>query len=137
APSSTHAQYTAPGRGSGAPLAISTTARNTSANGNPNRKRTWVAPTVPSAAVSSRCAALRTVWLAAAMTVKSAQSQDESLTRLQHEAWRRRNPLAFEVDASDGFPCRVFPAASILPIPKEERQAHYIRAVEGVAPTCP
>src|SRR5437588_178621 len=83
-------------------------------------------PTVPSAAVSSRCAALRTVWLAAAMTVKSAQSQDESLTRLRHEAWRRRNPLAFEVDASEGFPCRVFRAASILPSPKEERQAHYI-----------
>src|SRR5438105_221381 len=50
--------------------------RKRSANGNPNRKRTWVAPTVPSVAVSSRCAALRTVWLAAAMTVNNAHSQE-------------------------------------------------------------
>ena len=59
-------------------MPISTPARNTSANGNPNRKRTWVAPTVPSVAVSSRCMALRAVWLKAATTVNSAQSHDES-----------------------------------------------------------
>jgi hypothetical protein len=29
--------------------------------------------------VSCRCAALRTVWLKAAMTVNSAQSQEESI----------------------------------------------------------
>ena len=75
APSITHGQNTSGGRGSAAPVAISTAARKTSANGNPNRKRTWVAPTVPSRAVSSRWVALRTVWAAAAMTVNSAQSQ--------------------------------------------------------------
>src|SRR5262249_30667312 len=48
------------------------------ANGNPNRKRTWVAPTVPSAFVSSRCVALRTVCAAAAITVKMAHSQGET-----------------------------------------------------------
>src|SRR5262245_41616173 len=46
-----------------------------SANGKPNRKRTWVAPTVPSLAVSSRCVALRTVCAAAAMTVNRAHNQ--------------------------------------------------------------
>ena len=49
-------------------------AKRPQANGNPNRKRTCVAPTVPRVAVSCRCAALRTVWLKAAMTVNSAQS---------------------------------------------------------------
>ena len=44
------------------------------ANGKPNRKRTWVAPTVPSVAVSSRCMALRAVCAAAAISVKTAQS---------------------------------------------------------------
>ena len=75
APSITHGQNDSPGCGSDAPLHISTAARNTSANGKPNRKRTCVAPTVPRLAVSSRCMALRTVWLNAAMTVKTAQSQ--------------------------------------------------------------
>src|SRR5215468_10160933 len=57
-------------------MAASTSARrNSAANGSPNRKRTCVAPAVPSVVVSSRWVALRTVWLAAAMTVKSAQSQ--------------------------------------------------------------
>ena len=51
APSSTQGQNASGGRGSAAPVAISTAARKTSANGNPNRKRTWVAPTVPSVAV--------------------------------------------------------------------------------------
>jgi hypothetical protein len=49
-----------------------------SANGNPNRKRTWVAPTVPSLAVSPRCVALRTVCAAAATMVKAAQSHEGS-----------------------------------------------------------
>jgi hypothetical protein len=48
--------------------------RKSSANGNPNRKRTWVAPTVPRVAVSSRCMALRAVCAAAAINVKTAQS---------------------------------------------------------------
>ncbi len=34
--------------------------RSFSENGNPNRKRIWVAPSVPSWAVSPRCMALRT-----------------------------------------------------------------------------
>ena len=68
--------------GSACPVAASTSARKANANGNPNRKRTWVAPTVPSVAVSSRWVALRTVWLAAAMMVKTTQSQEESLISL-------------------------------------------------------
>ena len=72
APTITQGQKTTGGRGSACPSASSTPARKTSANGKPNRKRTWVAPTVPSFAVSSRCVALRTVCAAAAMTVNSA-----------------------------------------------------------------
>ena len=75
APSTTHGQNKAGGLGNGRPVARSTTARNTSANGNPNRKRTWVAPTVPSAAVNSRCMALRAVCPAAASSVKGTQSR--------------------------------------------------------------
>jgi hypothetical protein len=51
-----------------------TAGRKITAKGKPNRKRTWVAPTVPSVALSSRCMALRAVWAAAAITVKTAQS---------------------------------------------------------------
>src|SRR3954463_8654231 len=60
--------------GGRAPVARNTQAKKISANGKPNRKRTCVAPTVPSVAVSSRCIALRAVWPAAASTVKTAQS---------------------------------------------------------------
>src|SRR6266436_1959370 len=60
-----------------------TAARKTSAKGNPNRKRTWVAPTVPRLAVNPRWVALRTVWAAAAMMVKKAHSHDgSSIARL-------------------------------------------------------
>ena len=45
-----------------APVTPSTTARNNSANGSPNRKRTSVAPAAPSLPVNSRCMALRAVW---------------------------------------------------------------------------
>src|SRR5512135_3441451 len=51
-----------------------TPGRKISAKGKPNRKRTCVAPTVPSVAVSSRCMALRAVCAAAAISVKTAQS---------------------------------------------------------------
>ena len=53
-------------------------ARNSSANGSPNRKRTCVAPTVPRTAVSSFCMALRSTWPPAAATVKTAHSQGMS-----------------------------------------------------------
>ena len=52
-----------------------TPARNTTANGKPNRKRTWVAPTVPSVLISSRWAALRMVCDAAATIVKTAHKR--------------------------------------------------------------
>jgi hypothetical protein len=78
APSSTQAQKKPAGRGIVSPLATKTMPRKTSAKGRPNRKRTWVAPAVPSDLVSDRCVALRTVWLAAAITVNSAQSQSVS-----------------------------------------------------------
>src|SRR2546429_6038851 len=68
------------GRGSAPPENSATPARKSSANGNPNRKRTCVAPTVPSVVVSSRCIALRAVCPAAANTVKTAQSQVVSIT---------------------------------------------------------
>ena len=74
APASTQGQNIAGGRGRLSPSAMVTPARNSSANGKPNRKRTCVAPTVPSVAVSSRCMALRAVCAAAAISVKTAQS---------------------------------------------------------------
>ncbi len=45
--------------GSGSPVTVRTMARNSSPKGRPNRKRTCVAPTVPSEVVSSFCCALR------------------------------------------------------------------------------
>ena len=78
APRTTQGQKTGGGRGRPCPSAIITPARKMSANGNPNRKRTWVAPTVPSLVVSSRCAALRTVCAAAATMVKTAHSHEGS-----------------------------------------------------------
>src|SRR4029079_10255474 len=78
APRTTQGQKAGGGRGRPCPSAIITPARKMSANGNPNRKRTWVAPTVPSLVVSSRCAALRTVCAAAATMVKTAQSHEGS-----------------------------------------------------------
>src|SRR5262252_7615733 len=82
APTITQGQKISGGRGGSCPSAIITAARKTKAKGNPNRKRTWVAPTVPSLAVSSRCVALRTVCALAAMTVNSAQSQPVSGTKI-------------------------------------------------------
>jgi hypothetical protein len=61
APSATQAQKTNGGVGSSCSTALITPSRKISANGKPNKKRTWVAPTVPSWDVSSRCVALRTV----------------------------------------------------------------------------
>src|SRR6202011_3255953 len=80
-PANTHGQNASPGRGNGIPVKTSTPASRTSANGNPNRKRTWVAPRVPSVTISSRCMALRAVWLAAAMIVNAAQSHGTSTMR--------------------------------------------------------
>src|SRR4051794_17125175 len=79
APSSTQGQKFGLGCGRPRPLAISTAARNNNANGNPNRNRTCVAPAVPSFAVNSRCMALRAVWQAAAMIVKTAQSGNAAI----------------------------------------------------------
>src|SRR6185312_12016269 len=76
-------QNTAGGVGSGSPVNSSTAARNTIANGKPNRKRTCVAPTVPSTAVSSRCMALRAVWPAAASSVKGIQRMPVSTEVVQ------------------------------------------------------
>ena len=78
APSITHGQNISGGSGGACRSAIMTATRKMSANGNPNRKRTWVAPTVPSLAVSPRCVALRTVCAAAATMVKIAQSHEGS-----------------------------------------------------------
>src|ERR1700757_1193356 len=77
-----HGQNVSPGRGSGAPVTAISTIRNNSAKGRPNRNRTCVAPAVPSVPVSSRCIALRTVCAKAAMTVKMAQTQDDTKAAL-------------------------------------------------------
>ena len=86
-------------------------ARKMSAKGDPNRKRTWVAPTVPSLAVSSRWVALRAVWAAAAMMVKTAQSQPPSDTRrfLSVTPTRvfERQPWLFRGSLAGGEPQRV------------------------------
>ena len=47
--------------GVASPVATSMPARNKTANGSPNRKRTCAAPTAPSAPMRSRCMALRSV----------------------------------------------------------------------------
>src|SRR3954471_4961219 len=73
APSRSHGQNTPGGMPRRSPVATSTTARNSSENGKPNRKRILVAPQVPSGFVSDRCIALRATWPSAAMTVKGIQ----------------------------------------------------------------
>src|SRR5919204_6393509 len=78
APAATQGQKLAGGCGRPCPSASITAARKMSAKGKPKRNRTWVAPTVPSLAVSSRWVALRTVCAAAAMMVKRAQSHEGS-----------------------------------------------------------
>jgi len=55
-------------------VAITTTAKNTSENGKPNRKRMLVAPQVPSGPVNCRCIALRATWPIAATTVKESRA---------------------------------------------------------------
>src|SRR5690606_21778432 len=70
--------------GTGSPPTASTTPRNSSANGKPNRKRTCVAPSVPSVAVRLRCTALRPACAAAAKIVAGIQTQVQSMTA----AWR-------------------------------------------------
>src|SRR5918999_4600596 len=57
------------------PVTATTSARKSPPNGRPNRKRTCVAPTVPSVAVSSFCMALRSVCPPAAAIVNTTQSQ--------------------------------------------------------------
>src|SRR5262249_46722963 len=58
------------------PLAASTSSKNIRPNGNPNRKRTWVAPTVPRVSVNSFCCALRNTCPPAARTVNTAHNHD-------------------------------------------------------------
>ena len=74
-PSMIHGQNTTGGVGSDAPVTSIKPSRKITENGKPNRKRTCVAPTVPSFVVNSRCAALRTVCPAAARTVNTIHSQ--------------------------------------------------------------
>jgi hypothetical protein len=74
APAITQGQYAKGVCGRPSPVTSMTPANRISAKGKPNKKRTWVAPTVPSVAVSSRCMALRAVCAAAAISVKTAQS---------------------------------------------------------------
>ena len=80
APTTAQGQNTDGSEGIGRPVAMKTPTRKTRANGKPNRKRTCVAPTVPSFAVSSRCMALRAVWPAAASSVKGIQSRPAAIT---------------------------------------------------------
>src|SRR5580704_7745556 len=88
APSITQGQNFRPGCGSGAPVVHNKMRMKASVKGKPNRKRTCVAPTVPRLPVSSRCIALRTVWANAAMTVKTTQSQEDTITRASHRLFR-------------------------------------------------
>src|SRR5579872_141320 len=88
APPIAHGQNPQPGRGSGTFISSIRTSRKIAANGKPNRNRTWVAPTVPRLAVSSRCVALRTVWAKAAMTVNTAHSHGMIVTCIC-TAWPR------------------------------------------------
>src|SRR6478672_851471 len=74
APITVQAMVAAFRRGTGMPVAVSTPARNSSAKGRPNRKRTCVAPTVPRVAVSSFCMALRSTCPPQATTVNTAHN---------------------------------------------------------------
>src|SRR6267154_1056808 len=74
APSKSHGQNAGVGHGTASPVAAITTAKNTSENGKPNRKRMLVAPQVPSGPVNCRCIALRATCPSAAVTVKGIQS---------------------------------------------------------------
>src|SRR5690242_18068540 len=99
APSSTQGQNINGTAGHGSPVAARTAIRKTAAKGKPNRKRTWVAPTVPSAAVNSRCIALRAVWPAAANRVNGIQSTPVAIIdgqrsrRLQDAGFAVSRPL--------------------------------------------
>src|SRR5262245_57254102 len=73
------------------PVARSTRARNTRPKGSPKRKRTWVAPTVPSVVVNSFCCALRKTCPPAARTVNTAHNQDITLTPEPLDFLSRRN----------------------------------------------
>lgn len=75
-PKPVHSSDDRPGAGAAAPLAAETSARNMSAKGRPNRKRTKVAPAVPSVAMRSRCMALRAVCAPEAATVKTIHNQE-------------------------------------------------------------
>src|SRR5256886_16223129 len=95
APSSSHGQNAAVGHGTRSPLTATTTAKKTSENGKPNRKRMLVAPQVPSGPVNDRCIALRATWPSAAMMVKGIQSEatvnmGNSGGKLTHRAGRHR-----------------------------------------------
>jgi hypothetical protein len=61
-PTTSHSQNDSDGQDTLSPATSMTMAKNRIENGKPNRKRTCVAPTVPSEAVSSRCIALRATW---------------------------------------------------------------------------
>src|ERR1700682_6074757 len=74
APSSSHGQNAAVGHGTASPVAATTTAKKTTENGKPNRKRILVAPQVPSGPVNCRCIALRATCPSAAVMVKGIQS---------------------------------------------------------------
>src|SRR4029079_8228136 len=75
APSSSHGQNSAVGRGAESPVTPTTTATKTIESGKRNRKRILVAPQVPSGPVNDRCIALRATWPSAAMMVKGIQSE--------------------------------------------------------------
>src|SRR5690606_11176364 len=62
------------GGGTRASVSAAASARNSSANGSPYRKRTCAAPTVPSTAVRLLCIALRAVCARAAISVATIQS---------------------------------------------------------------
>src|SRR5690606_34473559 len=75
APASSQPAKAGPGTGIGPPPSVKTSASRTRPKGMPKRKRTCVAPTVPSLPVRSRCMALRAVCAAAAPMVSRIQSQ--------------------------------------------------------------
>ncbi len=64
-----------PGCGSDSPVANNAAKRKSKPKGTPKKKRTCVAPAVPIVAVSCRWVALRNVCAAAAISVKTIQSQ--------------------------------------------------------------
>jgi hypothetical protein len=92
APESTQPKNGQLGEGNAMPRKACTATSHSAANGKPYRKRTSVAPSVPSSAVRLRCAALRIVWANAAQIVTGIHSHAACVTSSRPRRHRLCHP---------------------------------------------